>query len=139
MAPNPLEADSLLATIPHLLPNPTSQLRAPSDGLAALIHSIHTALGFRLTGPAAQSQSQGKEDDTNSEATAVNQDQASPEHASRLANGWNIHGEDMYAFEYRHEQSSLVFRIRIMKMGDRIQVVGVAEVSCCNPSLGENY
>jgi hypothetical protein len=128
MAPNPLQADSILVAVPHLLPNHTSQLRAPADALAILIHGIHTAVGFRLISPAAQSEGQGKDEDTESEATAVNTENTQTEQANRLGNGWNIHGEDMYAFEYKHEQSSLVFRIRIMKMGNRIQVVGVAEV-----------
>lgn len=128
MAPNPLRADSVLAVVPHLLPNPISQLRAPADALALLIHGIHTAVGFRLTSPAAQSEGQGKDTDTESEATAVNTEDEQPEQANRLGNGWNIHGEDMYAFEYKHEQSSLVFRIRIMKLGNRIQAVGAAEV-----------
>ena len=71
-------------------------------------------------------------DDAASETTtAVDQDedQSSSSDENRLGLNWNARGEDSYVFEYRHAQSSMVFRIRVGRMGGRIQIDGMAEVS----------
>jgi hypothetical protein len=48
---------------------------------------------------------------------------------ARLSPGWNERGEDSYTFEYRHEQSGLRFIVRVGRMGSRVNVSGMAEVS----------
>lgn len=137
---NPLEITSLLKLLGQLLPQSTSSpLPQPTDAIAALVHAIHTSLVFRLipgstpsTGPAGPGErSRQADDDAASETTtAVAQDedgQQVPE--GRLPEGWNSRGEDSYAFEYRHEQSSMTFRIRVGRMGGRVQIDAMAAVS----------
>ena len=52
---------------------------------------------------------------------------------ARLPAGWNDRGEDSYTFTYKHEQSGLSFIVRVGRMGARINVSGMAEVSRRNP------
>lgn len=135
---NPLDPTSLLHLLQQLLPVTTSSpLPQATDAIAALVHAIHTALYFRLipgstpsTAPAQPGSRSGVDDDAASETTtAVEQgdnDAQVPE--GRLPEGWNSRGEDSYAFEYRHEQSSMTFRIRIGRMGGRVQIDAMAAV-----------
>ncbi|KAK4684785.1 proteasome inhibitor subunit 1 (PI31), partial [Tremellales sp. Uapishka_1] len=134
---NPLGAHSLLILLTTLLPQSTSSpLPHPTDAIAALVHTVHTALGFRLVSPLPASipSSQTTEtdpdiDDGASETpTAVEEETPVNEAAEgRLPEGWNARGEDSYAFEYRHEQSAMTFRIRVGRMGGRVQIDGMAE------------
>jgi hypothetical protein len=48
---------------------------------------------------------------------------------ARLPSGWNDRGEDSYTFTYKHEQSGLSFIVRVGRMGGRVNVSGMAEVS----------
>jgi proteasome inhibitor subunit 1 (PI31) len=145
---NPLSTSNILQTLPTLLPTGTSSpLPRPTDAIAALVHTIHTNLDFRLISPAPalatssttpnDSEHEGDDDididDTASETpTAVDQEDNDTGEAQaqegRLPEGWNARGEDSYTFEYRHEQSSLVFRIRVGRMGGRVQIDAMAEV-----------
>jgi proteasome inhibitor subunit 1 (PI31) len=89
-----------------------------------------------------ESRPRNNDDDTFSETeTAVNDDeQVQPPSeglavsrsiidAAKLLPGWNSRGEDSYTFEYKHEQSGLKFIIRVGRMGGRVNVSGMAEVS----------
>lgn len=136
----PLNTASLLSLLPTLLPQgTTSSLPHSTDAIAALVHTIHAALQFRLVSPAPQPAednskleqpgSSGDNDDTMSEVTAVEQEDSSQPPAARLAEGWNSRGEDSYSFQYRHDQSAMNFRIRVGKMGNRAQIDAMAEVS----------
>lgn len=149
---NPLDAISLLRLLNDLLPrSSSSRLPQPTDAVAVLIHTIHTALQFRLIpgstpststhpapAPAQTSHTlvRAVEDDSMSETTAVDrEDEDTGEGGSgsggvegRLEEGWNSRGEDSYVFEYRHEQSSMVFRIRVGRMGGRVQIDAMAAV-----------
>ena len=151
--PNPLDPQTLIRSLPTLLPRSSgSPLLHPTDALAALVHAIHVALDFRLVNPsatanpaisapsqgagAAQTQNDAsasgeKEiDDTASETeTAVDQEEDLTSVENQLPNGWNDRGEDSYSFQYRHAQSSMVFRIRVGRMGTRVQLDAMAEVS----------
>ena len=142
--PNPLDPVTLLALLPTLLrTSDSSPLARPTDALAALIHAIHTALDFRLVQStasvqpgqsssnvqAAQSEEKEFDDGASETTTAVDQEEAeSSTVENRLGTEWNARGEESYTFEYRHDQSSLAFRIRVGRMGGRIQVDGMAEV-----------
>ncbi|ORX36839.1 PI31 proteasome regulator N-terminal-domain-containing protein [Kockovaella imperatae] len=142
---NPLDPGSLLDLLTALLPSTTSsRLSKPTDALAALIHAIHTALDFRLVrrpddeASAARSTSDATGpveekdiDDTASETTTA-VDQEDEEEArfsaeNQLPSGWSDRGEDSYSFEYKHDQSSMTFRIRVGRMGGRIQIDAMAE------------
>jgi proteasome inhibitor subunit 1 (PI31) len=162
---DPLDTSTLLSLLLLLLPTSSSSpLIKPTDAVAALIHTIHTVLDFRLipqpasaapppptseesSAPESGNQAQGEQDfdDTVSETTtAVDQDQDQDGDGptgsgpggntrtvteGRLPTGWNARGEESYTFEYRHAQSAMVFRIRVGRMGGRIQIDGMAEVS----------
>lgn len=137
---DPLNAASLLGLLPTLLPQETtSPLPLSTDAIAALVHTIHTALQFRLVSPAPQPAddsskleqlgSGGDNDDAMSEVTAVEQEDNSQPPVGRLAEGWNSRGEDSYSFQYRHDQSAMNFRVRVGKMGNRAQIDAMAEVS----------
>jgi proteasome inhibitor subunit 1 (PI31) len=128
--PDPLDVNHILELLPTLLPRSTSSpLPHTTDALAALAHTIHTALHFRLIPPAStqgtesegQEQTQHDFDDGASETTTAVD--------GRLWTGWNHRAEDSYSFEYMHEQSSLTFRLRVGRMGDRVQIDAMAEVS----------
>lgn len=88
--------------------------------IALLIHSIHTSLGFRQTRPTPPTiDSEGN----------TSQD---PVQRNKVAKEWfeNNSKEENFAFEYRHDQSSLVFQVRIARLGGRTVVNAVAvEVS----------
>lgn len=135
---DPLEAKAVLLTIPGLLPRSTSSpLPRPTDVIAALVHAIHTALDFRLVNQQpTQSQQEVSppdhkdiDDGASETETAVENDDESPTGDNMLNEGWNGRGEDTYIFEYRHAQSSLSFRVRVGKMGGRVQVDATAEAS----------
>jgi hypothetical protein len=88
--------------------------------VALLVHSIHTSLGFRQTRPAPPN----IDSDGNTSQDPVQRNKVSKE--------WfeNNSREESFAFEYRHDQSSLVFQVRIARLGGRTVVNAVAvEVS----------
>lgn len=153
---DPTSLLALLLTL--LPTSSSSPLQRPTDDVAALVHAIHTALDFRLipipqsgssnpdsaaeqaSAPASH-QDRNKNtvetetdiDDTASETpTAVDQEEESVNQSAhvegRLSPSWNARGEEAYTFEYRHAQSAMVFRIRVGRMGGRIQIDGMAEV-----------
>jgi hypothetical protein len=159
--PNPIGARELLQALPGLLARTDWPLSQPADAAAALVHTIHIALGFRLIRPAASRPSddstgdsqeeshQGQDqaagtgqdstsgasedvdiDDSQTEATYVNpaEGDAGPPPPGRLADDWNAHGEGSYVLEYKHEQSSMEFMIRVGRMGGLVQVDAMAAV-----------
>ncbi|BEJ17759.1 hypothetical protein CspHIS471_0700270 [Cutaneotrichosporon sp. HIS471] len=139
---NPLDPRSLLALVASLAPSVhgSSPLPHPTDAAAALVHAIHTALDFRLvpSTPTPQDPDAGvqnepteldacADDDAQSEtATAVDPDEGQPPE-NALPATWNARGEDSYMFEYRHGQSAMTFRVRVGRMGNRIQVDAMPE------------
>jgi hypothetical protein len=91
-----------------------------------------------------QRRGEDTEDTVSETETAVNDDQALQGQSSsssldtrfvrlateaRLPSGWNDRGEDSYTFTYKHEQSGLSFIVRVGRMGGRVNVSGMAEVS----------
>jgi len=88
--------------------------------IALLVHAIHTSLGFRQTRPAPPT----IDSDGN-----TSQD---PLQRNRVNKEWfeSNSKEESFAFEYRHDQSSLVFQVRIGRLGGRTVINAVAvEVS----------
>ena len=139
--PDLLDPAILLVLLPTLLPRSTSSpLPHPTDAIAALIHTIHTNLGFRLvisaettpnpTGASTTETSGDIEiDDGASETpTAVDAEEETGVTEGQLPLGWNSRGEDSYVFEYRHAQSAMTFRIRVGRMVGRVQIDAMAEV-----------
>ncbi|KAG7097099.1 hypothetical protein E1B28_004483 [Marasmius oreades] len=108
--PNILDASALLSLIPSLLPESDKKLQTPQDGLAALSHSILSALAFRL----------------------VAVDESSPtshNFSNTLPTGWNKNGPGNYTFRYKHDQSSLDFLLKISSMGSRLLFNAIATES----------
>lgn len=117
-----LDTSALLETLPKLLPISSDEaqpkLHQPQDALASLLHTVLTRLDFRLIGLGEDHKIE--EQDVNSSTNTKNQ----------LPKEWNQKGPDSYAFRYRHDQSSLEFMIKAVKLAARVVVHGIAvEVS----------
>ncbi|KAK1236710.1 hypothetical protein PQX77_000066 [Marasmius sp. AFHP31] len=107
---NILDASALLSLLPSLLPESEKKLNSPQDGLAALSHTILSALAFRLTGV----------DDASTTSYGTN---------NTLPSGWNKNGPGNYTFRYKHDQSSLDFLIKISNLGSRLLFNAIATQS----------
>ncbi|CCM04835.1 uncharacterized protein FIBRA_07028 [Fibroporia radiculosa] len=107
MSSNVLDPAALISTLPNLLPTTRKRLEYPQDALAAIIHTTMFALGFRLIGV----------DEASPARTILN---------SVLPDEWNQHAPGNYTFRYRHEQSSLEFIVKIVKLGSRTLVNSIA-------------
>ena len=97
----------MLSLLPSLLPESEKKLKSPQDGLAALSHTILSALAFRLTGI----------DDTSTTSNSTN---------NVLPDGWNNRGPGSYTFRYKHDQSSLDFLIKVSSLGTRLLFNAIA-------------
>lgn len=107
MAVNILDASALLHSLPNILPPSKKKLESQQDALAALVHAALTTLAFRLTGV----------DETGPSLTIEN---------NVLPEEWNQHGPGNYTFKYRHEQSSLEFLVKVVKLGSRTLINSIA-------------
>ncbi|KAI5119906.1 hypothetical protein M0805_003710 [Coniferiporia weirii] len=103
---NILDPSALLTSLPGFLPE-TKSLTYPQDALAALTHSILSILAFRLVGV----------DDSSSVGAFVD---------NVLPDKWNIHAPGTYTFRYRHDQSSLEFLVKVLKLGPRTLINAIA-------------
>jgi len=103
--------DQLLSSLPDLL-SPSSELATPQDALTALVHTVMSALAFRLVSV----------DDSSSASSATSPDNVLPD-------GWNRHGPAYYALRYSHGQSSLKFIIKVIKMDRRTLICGIVAES----------
>jgi len=102
-----LDPSAVLSSIPTLLPSEDKILDFPQDGIAALLHTVMTLVGCRLVGL----------DDSSSET----------QHENNIFPGeWKRHSPDSYGFKYRHEQSSLVFFLKLVKLSKRLVIHGIA-------------
>ncbi|OCH90695.1 hypothetical protein OBBRIDRAFT_754456 [Obba rivulosa] len=107
MASNVLDPSALIHALPNVLPPTKKRLEYPQDAIAALVHTALVALGFRL----------------------IAVDESSPARSilnSVLPDEWNQHGPGHYTFRYRHEQSSLEFLVKIVKLGSRTMINSIA-------------
>ncbi|KAI0321848.1 PI31 proteasome regulator N-terminal-domain-containing protein [Amylostereum chailletii] len=102
-----LDPSALISSLPSLLPPSKKRLESTHDAITALLHTVLIALAFRL----------------------VAVDDSSP--ANPVLNGvlpeaWNRHGPGNYTLRYRHEQSSLEFVVKVVKLGSRTLVNAIA-------------
>ncbi|KAI0693556.1 PI31 proteasome regulator N-terminal-domain-containing protein [Cytidiella melzeri] len=104
---NILDPSALLSKIPSLLPAEKQEFQSSHDGLAALVHSTMTALGFRLVGV-----------EDNATTRTFENNVLPPE--------WNSHGPGSYTFRYKHEQSSFEFVLKVSKLGTRTMINAIA-------------
>ena len=103
--PEILDPSALVSSLPNYLPA-SKTLNSPQDALAALIHDIMSTLGFRLTGIDDSSSSNSYEGNV-------------------LPEEWNKNGPGSYTFRYRHEQSSLEFLLKLIKLGSRTLIFSI--------------
>jgi hypothetical protein len=108
MAPDILDPSALITPLPGLLPSNKRRLESQQDAITALIHSAFNALSFRLIAV----------DDSSLASTTL---------SGILPETWNANGPGNYTLRYRHEQSSLEFIIKVVKLGGRtlINAIGV--------------
>lgn len=117
MASDILDPAALTTQLVTLLPESNKRIASPHDGLAALVHTIFTTLGFRLIAI----------DDTSSARTF--QDNVMPE-------DWNTKGQTDYVLRYKHEQSSLEYLVKVVKLGQRTLINAIAlEVCSSHPCM----
>ncbi|KAI0306971.1 PI31 proteasome regulator N-terminal-domain-containing protein [Multifurca ochricompacta] len=107
MAPDLLDPSALTSSIPDILPSNKNRLESQQDAIAALVHTAFNALSFRLIAV----------DDSAPASTALK---------GMLPESWNIHGPWNYTLRYRHEQSSLEFIVKIVKLGGRTLINAIA-------------
>ncbi|GBE79754.1 hypothetical protein SCP_0209550 [Sparassis crispa] len=107
MAPYILDPSALISALPKVLPPTKQRLESPQDAIAALIHTAMITLGFRLVAV----------DDISPARSILN---------SVLPEEWNQHGPGNYTFRYRHEQSSLEFVLKVVRLGSRTLINSVA-------------
>ena len=104
---NVLDPSAILSLLPSLLPLSSKVFRSAQDGVAAFLHAALSALGFRLIAV--------------DESAAVD-----PLLGNVLPSEWNQHGPGHYTFRYRHEQSSLEFVVKVVKLGSRTLINAIA-------------
>ena len=107
MSANALDPSALIQAIPSKLPPTKKRLESPQDGIAVLLHTALAALGFRLIA-------------VDEDAPARTYDN------SVLPDEWNQHGPGHYTFKYKHEQSSLEFVVKVVKLGSRTMINSIA-------------
>jgi hypothetical protein len=107
MAPDLLDPSALITPLLNLLPSNKKRLESQEDAIVALIHSAFNALSFRLIAV----------DDTTLGSTTLN---------GILPEAWNTNGPGNYTLRYRHEQSSLEFIIKVIKLGNRTLINAIA-------------
>lgn len=114
MPNNPLDAEQLLEQLNGILPVESGvKLACPQAALAALSHTILARLGFRLINVGGQNPVQPQPEE-----------EAQTPHPLPL--GWDSAGPDLYTFGYRHQQSSLEFVVKLVKVAARILVTASA-------------
>jgi proteasome inhibitor subunit 1 (PI31) len=107
MAPDLLDPSALISPLLDLLPSNKKRLESQQDAIVALIHSAFHALSFRLIAV----------DDSSPASTTVD---------GILPEAWNTNGPGNYTLRYRHEQSSLEFVIKAIKLGSRTLINAIA-------------
>lgn len=113
MTTNILDPAAICALLPTLLPLTAKKLNSSHDGIAALVHTALSALAFRLIGI----------DESSTVLSSF--DNVLPE-------AWNQHGPGNYTFRYKHDQSSLEFVVKVIKLGARTLINAIAiEVCSC--------
>jgi proteasome inhibitor subunit 1 (PI31) len=110
-----LDPSAVLASLPNLLPPAYKTLKTPHDGIAALLHSAMVAVGFRLVAV-----------DENVPARSIL--------TNVLPDEWNQHGPGNYTLRYKHQQSSLEFLVKVVKLSGRTLVNAIAVEVCISSS-----
>lgn len=102
-------------------------LRNSTALIALLVHAIHTSLGFRQVRPVSPPPPSSNEDNN-----ATIQDPSQQQQRNKINQDWYEakSDEESFSFDYRHEQSALLFQIRIARLGGRTVINAVAVEVC---------
>ena len=120
MAPDLLDPSALVTQLLDLLPPDKKRLESQQDAIVALIHTAFNALSFRLIAV----------DDSTLAGTTLN---------GILPEAWNTGGPGSYTLRYRHEQSSLEFIIKAIKLGSRTLINAIAVGVRDHPFFSPRY
>lgn len=102
-----LDPSALLSLLPTLLPGDAKRLATPTDAIAVLVHTMLTALEFRLV--------------------AIDDDSIQGHIESNvLPPEWTAHPGN-YTFRYKHAQSSLEFVIKVFRLSNRTVVNAITD------------
>lgn len=125
---DPLDPSAVLETLTRLLPRDASSqtpsssssaagsaLRTPQDGLAALLHAALTRLDFRLVGLAEDDRISDYEQASGETKSSSVQNALPPQ-------AWSRNGPESYTLRYRHDQSSLTFLLKLLRMSSRVLI-----------------
>jgi hypothetical protein len=107
MAPDILDPSALITPLLNLLPPSKRRIESQQEAIAALVHSAFHALSFRLIAV----------DESSPASTTLN---------GMLPEAWNTSGPGNYTLRYRHEQSSLEFIIKLVKLSSRMLINAIA-------------
>ncbi|KAI5846042.1 PI31 proteasome regulator N-terminal-domain-containing protein [Tricharina praecox] len=111
MSINPFSPSTILRLISESLPSDEQpQLKNPQDAIAIFIHACMLTVGFRLVGLS--------EDDRISSPS----DESAPQ---PLPSNWNSSSGSSYGFRYSHSQSSMVFLVKINRLGGKTVIMGL--------------
>lgn len=106
----------------HSTSKAVNKLQSPYDAIAAAVHAIMLAVGFRFAGLGDDAR-QGNNIMTLRmfTKTIVEGDGTS----KTLPENWNSQGPHCYNFRYSHPQSSLTFVIKVVRLGDKCIILGL--------------
>lgn len=128
MAPDPLDPSAVLETLTQLIQGGSLRLRQPQDALAALLHAALTRLDFRLVGLTEEDRisdySTAVSSATSSTSTEASSSSApsTSTQTNALPEVWNRNGPESYTMRYRHDQSSLTFLLKLLRMSTRVLI-----------------
>lgn len=127
---DPLDPAAVLEVLSQLLPRQAASasssssssiapgaLKSPQDAIAAVLHAALTRLDFRLVGLAEDD----RLSDYVTEQSEGSTSSSTPQNALPFA-GWNRHGPESYTLRYRHDQSSLTFLLKLLRMSNRVLI-----------------
>lgn len=115
-----LQADSLISTLPTLLPTASTALLSQQEAIGALLHTINTTIAFELIA-------------IDELSTTIHAD------TNLLPIEWNARAPD-FTFKYRHpESSTAILTVKVLKLSNRTLIHGSKDqvgtvVLCLTPA-----
>ncbi|KAJ1569136.1 hypothetical protein HK096_004086 [Nowakowskiella sp. JEL0078] len=125
-SPSPLSTSNVFRVLSEVtvLSSGGVSYKSPADVTVALLHSALLTLGFRCVGLG--------EDNSIAAAALINVcvDMAGDQmieggSAQKLPDSWNV-SNDVYAFRYRHTQSSFTFLVKTMKIASKLIITAMS-------------
>ncbi|PWN29956.1 hypothetical protein BDZ90DRAFT_229001 [Jaminaea rosea] len=119
---DPLDPCAVLETLAQTVTTSSVTLRNQHDAFAAVLHAALVRLDFRLVGLAEEDRLSDYPEQSG-QAAEGSSSSSTIASTSRLPSpAWFAQGPESYTFRYRHDQSSLTFLIKVIRMSSRILV-----------------